>query len=62
MAPDNAPPTPAEILACWREAGRDRWYEKNDAFDAEVRRRYHELWRKAAAGDTTLSEVLRVAV
>ena len=43
-------PTPAEILSFWREAGRDRWYEKDDAFDAEVRRRYLELWRMAAAG------------
>jgi len=42
--------TPAEILSFWREAGRDRWYEKDDAFDAEVRRRYLELWRMAAAG------------
>jgi len=42
--------TPAEILAFWREAGRDRWYERDDAFDAEVRRRYLDLWRRAAAG------------
>ena len=35
----------------WREAGRDRWYEKDDAFDAEVRRRYLGLWRKADAGE-----------
>src|SRR6201999_78120 len=42
--------TPAEILAFWREAGRDRWYEKDDAFDAEVRRRYLGLWHEAAAG------------
>ena len=43
--------TPAEILSFWREAGRDRWYEKDDAFDAEVRRRFLDLWRKAAAGE-----------
>ena len=42
--------TPAEILTFWREAGRDRWYRRDAAFDAEVRRRYLELWRKAAAG------------
>ncbi len=42
--------TPAEILAFWREAGRDCWYRRDDAFDAEVRRRYLELWRKAVAG------------
>src|SRR5207302_4628342 len=42
---------PAEILAFWRDAGPDRWYTCDDAFDAEVRRRYLELWRKAAAGE-----------
>ena len=51
MSPNNSAPTPADILAFWREAGRDRWYEKDDAFDAEVRRRYLELWRAAAAGE-----------
>ncbi|MBA2401469.1 MAG: DUF924 domain-containing protein [Bradyrhizobium sp.] len=43
--------TPADILNFWREAGRDRWYKRNDAFDAEVRERFSELWRKAAAGE-----------
>ncbi|HEY2754929.1 MAG TPA: DUF924 family protein [Pseudolabrys sp.] len=45
------PATPADILAFWREAGRDRWYEKDDAFDNEVRRRYLDLWQRAAAGE-----------
>jgi len=42
---------PAEILAFWREAGRDRWYEKDGAFDDEVRRRFLGLWQQAAAGN-----------
>jgi uncharacterized protein (DUF924 family) len=42
--------TPDEILAFWREAGHDRWYKKDDAFDDEVRRRYLDLWHEAAAG------------
>jgi uncharacterized protein (DUF924 family) len=42
---------PADILAFWRDAGSDRWYTPDDAFDAEVRRRYHDLWRKASAGE-----------
>src|SRR6201991_422437 len=42
--------TPSDILAFWREAGRDRWYEKDDGFDAEVRRRYLDLWHEAASG------------
>ena len=48
--PASDPKTPADILAFWREAGRDRWYDKNDVFDAEVRRRYLDLWHEAAAG------------
>ena len=43
--------TPADILAFWREAGRDRWYRRDDAFDAEVRRRFLDLWQQAAAGE-----------
>lgn len=43
--------TPAEVLAFWRAAGHDRWYVRDDAFDAELRRRYLDLWRKAAAGE-----------
>jgi uncharacterized protein (DUF924 family) len=43
------PVTPADILTFWREAGRDRWYNKDDAFDDLVRRRYLEPWGKAAA-------------
>jgi uncharacterized protein (DUF924 family) len=48
--------TPADILAFWREAGRDRWYEKDDAFDAEVRGRYLDLWHRAAAGELSAWE------
>jgi uncharacterized protein (DUF924 family) len=44
-------PTPAEILTFWKSAGSDRWYKKDEAFDAEVRRRYLDLWRQAAAGE-----------
>ena len=43
--------TPAGILAFWRDAGPDRWYRPDDAFDAEVRRRFLGLWQRAAAGD-----------
>ena len=43
--------SPAGVLAFWREAGRDAWYERNDAFDVEVRRRFLALWQKAVAGE-----------
>jgi uncharacterized protein (DUF924 family) len=42
---------PADILAFWRDAGPDRWYERDDAFDAELRRRFLALWQKASAGE-----------
>ena len=42
--------TPTDILAFWREAGSERWYKKDEAFDAEVRRRFLDLWQQAAAG------------
>ncbi len=44
-------PTPANILAFWREAGKDRWHTKDDAFDAEIRRRFLDLWQQAAGGE-----------
>jgi hypothetical protein len=47
----EAPITPAGILAFWRDAGPDRWYTPDDAFDAEVRRRFLGLWQSAAAGE-----------
>jgi uncharacterized protein (DUF924 family) len=42
---------PADILAFWRDAGPKRWYTPDEAFDAEVRRRFLGLWQRAAAGE-----------
>ena len=42
---------PSDILAFWRDAGPERWYKRDDAFDAEVRGRFLKLWQKAAAGE-----------
>jgi uncharacterized protein (DUF924 family) len=42
---------PADILAFWRDAGPDRWYKRDDAFDAELRRRFLDLWQRASAGE-----------
>jgi uncharacterized protein (DUF924 family) len=43
--------TPADVLAFWRDAGPKRWYTPDEAFDAEVRRRFLGLWQRAAAGE-----------
>jgi uncharacterized protein (DUF924 family) len=48
--------TPADILAFWRRAGTNRWYTRDDAFDAEVKRRYLKLWQRAVAGELSAWE------
>jgi uncharacterized protein (DUF924 family) len=55
MACDNTP-TPADILTFWRDAGPDRWYTRDDAFDAQLRRRYLGLWQEAADGQLSAWE------
>jgi uncharacterized protein (DUF924 family) len=41
---------PSDVLAFWRAAGPDKWFEKDAAFDAEITRRFLGLWRAAADG------------
>ncbi len=48
--------TPGDILAFWREAGRERWYTKDAAFDADVRSRFLGLWQQAMAGELSCWE------
>jgi uncharacterized protein (DUF924 family) len=49
MAP--APlPTPAEVIAYWRAVGPNRWFEKDDTVDADIRTRFLPLYEAAAAG------------
>jgi uncharacterized protein (DUF924 family) len=47
--------TSADVIAFWREAGPDRWFQRDEAerlaFDAEVRRRFLALHERAAAGE-----------
>jgi uncharacterized protein (DUF924 family) len=43
--------TPADVLAFWREAGPDRWYERDDAFDAVIRTRFLATYEAAAADE-----------
>jgi uncharacterized protein (DUF924 family) len=42
--------TPADVLAFWRAAGPDKWFEKDDAFDAAIRARFLGTYEAAAAG------------
>jgi uncharacterized protein (DUF924 family) len=43
--------TPAKVIAFWREAGTERWFEKNEVFDEAVRARFLALHERAAAGE-----------
>ena len=42
--------SPAAVLAFWREAGPDKWFKKDAAFDDDVRRRFLATYEAAAAG------------
>jgi uncharacterized protein (DUF924 family) len=39
-----------EVVQFWRETGPERWFKKDTAFDAEIRRRFYETYEAAAAG------------
>jgi uncharacterized protein (DUF924 family) len=41
---------PNDVLAFWRAAGPDKWFNKNDAFDAEIRDKFLAAYEAAAAG------------
>jgi len=43
-------PSAADVVAFWRDAGADRWYKKDAAFDDEIRTRFLEAYEAAAAG------------
>lgn len=45
-----APSAAAEILAFWREAGPEKWFAKDEAFDAQIARRFRTLVDAAARG------------
>src|SRR3954469_22292240 len=38
------------VLAFWRAAGPDKWFEKDAAFDEDIRARFLETYEAAAAG------------
>jgi uncharacterized protein (DUF924 family) len=44
------PIEPADVLAFWRAAGPDKWFEKDAAFDTDVRARFLDTYEAAAAG------------
>ena len=53
---EPALPTAAEVVAFWRAAGPDRWFEKDAAFDDEIRQRFLKAHEAAANGKLTAWE------
>jgi len=47
---DSTIATPETVLSFWREAGYDKWFEKDDAFDAAIREKFLPTYEAAAAG------------
>ena len=41
---------PNDILAFWQAAGYEKWFNKDDAFDAAIRERFLPTYDAAAAG------------
>ena len=41
----------AEVVSFWREAGRERWFRKDEAFDREFRQRFLPAHEAAARGE-----------
>lgn len=42
--------TAAEIVAFWRQAGPDKWFNKDENFDSEIRARFLSSYEAAATG------------
>lgn len=43
--------SPDEVLSFWREAGEKKWFARDEAFDAEFRRRFEQAHFAAARGE-----------
>jgi uncharacterized protein (DUF924 family) len=43
--------TPQDVVAFWRDAGPDRWFAKDEGFDALCRARFLATYEAAARGD-----------
>ncbi|HZH51764.1 MAG TPA: DUF924 family protein [Microvirga sp.] len=43
--------SPDTVIQFWREAGPEKWFAKDDAFDQAIRNRFLATYRAAARGD-----------
>ena len=53
---------PQDVLAFWRAAGPDKWFKKDEAFDAEIRTRFLATYEAAAAGALAWDETAEGAL
>jgi uncharacterized protein (DUF924 family) len=51
ISPSNDQITPSEVVGFWLGAGPRKWFAKNAAFDAEIRRRFEPLHMAASRGE-----------
>jgi uncharacterized protein (DUF924 family) len=51
MPADTTEPTPAEVVAFWRNAGPKAWFSKTPAFDQDLRTRFLDLHFAASRGE-----------
>ncbi len=47
---------PTEIVSFWREAGPEKWFAQDDAFDTEIKSRFLEAHEAAARGELAAFE------
>jgi uncharacterized protein (DUF924 family) len=47
---------PETVLAFWREAGPDKWFTRDDAFDADIREKFLSTYEAAATGQLSAWE------
>ena len=50
MSSSDKVASPETVLTFWREAGYDKWFTGEGAFDAEVREKFRPTYEAAAAG------------
>jgi len=43
-------PSASEVVTFWQDAGPEKWFAKDDGFDAGIRQRFLGLWQSAAEG------------
>ncbi len=51
MTEAGATTTPQAVVEFWTQAGADKWFSKDDAFDARFTERFHDAHHAAARGE-----------